>query len=118
MSAPEINQIWSETKGDPRVTVAILDGPVDLSHPCFDPATNLVQLNTVETAISTSGIAKEHGTHVASIVFGRHENGIKGIAPGCSGLLIPIFSDEMISENVSCSQVKIKRRLLILNGPI
>ena len=32
-SIPGLKELWTHTRGDPRVCVAILDGPVDQSHP-------------------------------------------------------------------------------------
>ena len=40
-----IKSLWLESLGDPGVCVAVLDGPVDQSHPCFDGA-NLTRLPT------------------------------------------------------------------------
>ncbi len=35
-----------------------------------------------------------HGTHVASLIFAQHGAGpLKGVAPRCRGIVIPIFSD-------------------------
>ena len=36
----------------------------------------------------------DHGTHVASILFGQPNGPLQGVAPGCAGLLIPVFNDE------------------------
>ncbi len=33
---PGIAELMHQTRGDPRVRVAVLDGPVDLGHPCFE----------------------------------------------------------------------------------
>jgi cyanobactin maturation PatA/PatG family protease len=74
--------------------VAVLDGRVDLSHPCFAGA-NLTQLP--EHAAKQSHLTGEmvaHGTHVTSVIFAQHGSAITGIAPRCRGLLIPLFSDE------------------------
>ncbi|QSV52795.1 MAG: PatA/PatG family cyanobactin maturation protease [Dolichospermum sp. UKL201] len=35
---PGISQIWTRTKGDPRVKIAILDGAADLERSCFQGA--------------------------------------------------------------------------------
>ena len=37
-----LTELWSLTLGDPRICVAVLDGPVDFGHPCFEGA-NLKQ---------------------------------------------------------------------------
>jgi hypothetical protein len=54
--------------GDGRITVAVLDGPVDLQHPCFAGA-RLTELQTL-AAGNGGGRALAHGTHVASVIFG------------------------------------------------
>jgi cyanobactin maturation PatA/PatG family protease len=41
-----------------------------------------------------SGRAARHGTHVASVIFGQHDGPVPGVSPGCSGLSLPVFSDE------------------------
>jgi cyanobactin maturation PatA/PatG family protease len=41
-----------------------------------------------------NGPALAHGTHVASIIFGQQGSSVLGVAPNCSGLIVPIFSDE------------------------
>ncbi len=88
MSISGLSELRKETRGDPRVTVAILDGAADLSHPCFDGA-DLTQLDGL-----TSGQPTVHGTHVASVVFGQEAGGVAGIAPACRGLVVPIFEEQ------------------------
>ncbi|NEN90444.1 MAG: PatA/PatG family cyanobactin maturation protease [Okeania sp. SIO3H1] len=90
---PGIKQLWAKTKGNSEVCVAVLDGLVDLKHPCFAGA-NLTQLLTlVEGEASPTEQMSVHGTHVASIIFGQPESSVSGIAPHCRGLIVPIFSD-------------------------
>lgn len=36
---PELKGLWAETLGDPLICIAILDGPVDHSHPSVSAAT-------------------------------------------------------------------------------
>lgn len=85
-------KLWAETLGDPQICVAVLDGWVDRSHPCFKGA-NLTPLESLTSTISRHGSAAQHGTHVTSIIFGQHDGAVRGIAPQCQGLLIPIFTD-------------------------
>jgi cyanobactin maturation PatA/PatG family protease len=94
-SIPGLRALWSETTGDPRVVVAVLDGPVDRAHPALVGA----RLETIEAAVPApariGGPATGHGTAVASLIFGRHvrENPVWGVAPACRGVVVPIFSD-------------------------
>src|SRR4051812_5199307 len=95
-------EIWGETLGDPSICVAVLDGPVDRSHPGLASA----RLECRETLVDcrpSGGPATRHGTHVASIIFGRHGGPVAGIAPGCRGLILPIFPDGAGGAALSCS---------------
>jgi cyanobactin maturation PatA/PatG family protease len=96
--------------GDERIRIAVLDGPVDLDHPCFAGAL----LSVVETQAGNAGddTALAHGTHVASIIFGQPGSLIAGIAPRCSGLIVPIFSAGD-SGGLGCSQLDLARAIML-----
>jgi Subtilase family/PatG C-terminal/PatG Domain len=95
---------WTLTLGDGRICVAVLDGPVDKSHIAFRGASlTEIQSRSAAPGLST-GRASEHGTYVASIIFGQHEGPVTGIAPRCRGLLIPIFSDALDGGVATCTQ--------------
>ncbi|NEO97900.1 MAG: PatA/PatG family cyanobactin maturation protease [Symploca sp. SIO2E9] len=42
---PGLTKLWTHTRGDPRITVALLDGPIDLERGCFQGA-NLTKVQT------------------------------------------------------------------------
>jgi cyanobactin maturation PatA/PatG family protease len=92
--------------GDPRILVAVLDGPVDVSHPSLSGADLTVQPTLATVGAETGPGAMGHGTHVASIIFGR--GAVAGIAPACRGLIVPIFS----GEQPTCSQLDLARAIL------
>lgn len=96
-------------QGDERICIAVLDGPVELSHPCFAGA----RLTTLETIAGgpNGGRALAHGTHVASIIFGQKGGAVEGLAPGCRGLIVPIFSDA--EAGLTCSQLDLARAILV-----
>ncbi|MFI1398652.1 S8 family serine peptidase [Streptomyces sp. NPDC020681] len=81
-----------EILGDPEVCVAVLDGPVDLSHPCFAGA-DVTRIQTLVQEPAGQGPMSVHGTHVASLLFGQPGSSVVGIAPRCRGLVLPIFRD-------------------------
>ncbi|MFE7590783.1 S8 family serine peptidase, partial [Kitasatospora sp. NPDC057512] len=81
-----------ELLGDPAVCIAVLDGPVDLSHPCFEGA-DLTRLDTLVTEPAGNGPMSLHGTHVASLLFGGPGSPVTGLAPRCRGLVLPVFTD-------------------------
>ncbi len=84
--------LWDQTLGDPEVCVAVLDGPVDETHPCFRGA-KLTRLSTLVTETADIGPMSAHGTHVASIIFGQPEGPVHGVSPRCRGLIVPVFRD-------------------------
>lgn len=85
----EASNAWNDTKGSPRVKVAIIDGGVQKNHPEFkgkivDP------FNMVTN--STSYSADEHGTHVAGIIAARNNgSGTVGVAPNVKIMPINVF---------------------------
>jgi cyanobactin maturation PatA/PatG family protease len=98
-------------QGNSRVCIAVLDGPVDLSHPCFQGADLTIAGSLLEKNC-TEGPALEHGTHVASMIFGQPGSVVVGVAPFCRGLLIPIFADRD-GEHLGCSQLDLARAILL-----
>ncbi len=96
--------------GDPTVCIAVLDGPVDISHPCFAGA-NLQVLESLATSSVGTGAASSHGTHVASILFGQKNSPVSGITPSCRGILVPIFFDEGENGISRCSQLDLARAI-------
>ena len=107
---PGIESLWLKTLGDPRICVAVLDGPVHRSHPCFNGA-QLTQLKTLIPGIPNQGWASQHGTHVASIIFGQQGSSVEGLAPNCRGLIVPIFSDGKGEKLAPCSQIDLARAI-------
>jgi cyanobactin maturation PatA/PatG family protease len=99
-----------ESLGDCDVCVAILDGPVHLSHPCFVGA-NLTKLPGLASSVADRGSASQHGTHVASIIFGQRGSAVEGIAPNCRGLLVPVFSNGRGGKINPCSQIDLARAI-------
>ncbi|MET9670263.1 S8 family serine peptidase [Streptomyces sp. NPDC006475] len=81
-----------EILGDPDVCIAVLDGPVHLSHPCFAGA-DLRRIDTLVQDPAGRGPMSVHGTHVASLLFGQPGSPVVGIAPRCRGLILPVFRD-------------------------
>lgn len=107
---PEIKSLWLESVGDPSVCVAVLDGPVDQFHSCFD-GSNLTQLPTLVSGVVDLGSASQHGTHVASVIFGQHDGPVRGIAPNCRGLIVPVFTNGRDGGLAPCSQIDLARAI-------
>lgn len=108
---PGLQDLWAETLGGDRICIAILDGIVDRAHPSLAGA-NLTQLETLVSGATNPKTATQHGTHIASIIFGQHEGKIQGIAPNCRGLIVPIFADTETDAIPPCSQIDLARAIL------
>ena len=81
-----LSQLWEQTLGDPRIMIAVLDGPADLTHPALSGAKLEIVPGVVSLA-TPEGPAAHHGTHVSSIIFGQHGSGVDGVAPVCLSLI-------------------------------
>jgi len=89
----ELARLHAVTRGDPEIQVAVLDGPADLSHPCFAGA-DLRVLDTLVRGPAGPGPMSRHGTAVASLIFGQPGSPVEGVAPRARGLLVPVFPDD------------------------
>lgn len=74
---------WDTTRGDPAVTVAVIDSGVDASHP--DIAGNLVPGYDFVDRDGEPEDLNGHGTHVAGIIGAVMDNaeGITGVGGNC-----------------------------------
>jgi len=110
---PGLSKLQELTLGDLSVKIAILDGPVDLEHNCFNTSEgNLIPLPQNNLNPSSSvGLAKNHGTAVCSLVFGKPGSSVPGVAPGCSGLIIPIYTENEKGIYTSASQAGLARAI-------
>lgn len=93
--------------GDPSVSIAIIDGLPDLAHPALAGA----RIDTVAAMVPPGGgRADLHGTQVCSIIFGNGA-GALGLAPHCSGLVLPIFFGRDDGRVFPASQIDLARAL-------
>jgi cyanobactin maturation PatA/PatG family protease len=80
----------SAGRGVESVKIGIVDGLPDLAHRSLQGATIEVLQMMVPTGL---GIPNQHATNVCSVIFGSGDD-VQGIAPGCSGLVLPIFFEQ------------------------
>jgi len=79
-------EAWNITTGNPNITVAVIDGGVQLDHPDL---TNMHQSN-YNTSSDLSNLWY-HGTACAGIIGATHNNiGVSGISPDCQIMSINI----------------------------
>jgi hypothetical protein len=106
-----LDNLWALTSGGPEVLVAILDGPVDLTHPALRGA-DLRDISTI-CVPKSSGVRSRHGTHVTSVIFGQGAGGVRGIAPRCRGILVSIFGLDDSDQEPRCSQIDLARAISV-----
>ena len=107
---PELPALWQLTRGSSDICVAVLDGPIDCQHPAFDGA-NLKQLDAFTTSGRQRGMPLLHGTHVTSLIFGQHPGPLRGVAPRCRGVVIPVFDQHEDGTLIPCSQLDLARAI-------
>ncbi len=84
------------TQGRPDLKVAIIDGPVDSSHPELREAA-ITQLGAAAAGCRvTPSLACRHGTFVAGILVAARSSRAPALCPGCSLLVRPIFCEALV----------------------
>ncbi|MBU6278972.1 MAG: PatA/PatG family cyanobactin maturation protease [Actinomycetales bacterium] len=78
--------------GGAGITIAVIDGPVDLDHPVLTGADIRMADGATRWPARTGNRLAEHGTMVASILFGQPGSGVEGIAPRARGIVIPVYN--------------------------
>src|SRR5262245_4250463 len=82
------------SQGRPETTVALIDGPVVLSHPDLAGATIREIPGKLKGACTRAEtMACRHGTLVAGILCARRGSAAPAICPGCTLLVRPIFAE-------------------------
>lgn len=79
------------SSGDPRVTIGLIDGPVDTTHRDLRDAH--IQVLGSPAAADPDAPASRHGSFVAGILASAGSVSPPGICPKCSLLVRPIFVD-------------------------
>lgn len=106
-SAFQNDLLYSLGGGDPRITIAVLDGPVDRTHECFRGA-RLTPVGEFSTALAGNDRTMAQGSHTASVIFGQPCSAVEGQAPLCRGLLVPIFADGQV-----CTTQRLARAIMV-----
>lgn len=90
--------------GDNSMVVAILDGPADIFHPVLKDAF-IECINPFDYPVQIGMPATDHGTQIASIIFGQADSDFEGLAPKCRGVLIPVYKDSETGAVEGVSQL-------------
>lgn len=90
-AVPGLAELKATTRGHPAIVVAVIDGAADRDHPSLAGARLRHLPEDPIAPASSDDQTAVHGTHVTSIIFGQPGSEVEGVAPGCTGLLIPVF---------------------------
>src|SRR5262249_13226099 len=94
--------LMREGKGDPSISVGIIDGPLDLEHPAFATSSlRTVKLGQVHVCREARSVACSHGTAIAGILCAERGSPAPAICPACTFLLYPIFPADDDSASVT-----------------
>ncbi len=93
--------------GSSKVTVAVIDGAVDFTHEVFVGADLRTALGANIMSAEAGNKMAEHGTHVASILFGQPGTEVEGICPGVRGVIIPVYD----AASGSAPQLEVARAI-------
>jgi len=86
--------LMRRTHGRREISVALIDGPVNTSHPDLtDSSIQEIPGKLRGTCARASSTACTHGTFVAGILAARRGSHAPAICPGCTLLVRPIFAE-------------------------
>ncbi|RPJ42299.1 MAG: peptidase S8, partial [Chloroflexi bacterium] len=88
----KLSTLMERTAGNPRVVVALLDGPVNMRHPELAEAKIQVIGESQGSSCDAEGsTACRHATFIAGILCARRGSTAPAICPNCTLLVRPIF---------------------------
>ena len=90
----KLSALMSRTSGRREISVALIDGPVNTSHPALVGG-NIQEIpgKLRSTCVRASSTACMHGTFVAGILSARRGSSAPAICPDCTLLVRPIFGE-------------------------
>jgi subtilisin family serine protease len=87
-----LSALMERTAGVTSVAVALIDGPVAIDHP-YLASGNVRVLSGTAACRQPNSLACSHGTLVAGVLHARRGGLMRGICPGCTLLVRPIFTE-------------------------
>jgi hypothetical protein len=79
--------------GDPSISIEIIDGPIDLTHPFSGASIRTVRSNQLPACRDVRSEACSHGTAIAGILCAERGSPAPAICPSRSFLFYPIFPE-------------------------
>jgi len=97
-----LETLMSLSTGHPKITIGLIDGPMDFSHPAFEGSKiRTIKKSQLAACKDASNIACSHGTFIAGILCSKRGLAAPAICPGCEIILNPIFNHDIDDEKIS-----------------
>jgi subtilisin family serine protease len=88
----KLTPLMERTRGNPQITIGLIDGPVALNHPDLSNA-NIRMVKGYAACGQPPSPACLHGTFVAGILCAKRGGIAPAICPSCTLLVHPIFAE-------------------------
>jgi len=87
-----LDTLMSLSTGHPKITLGLIDGPIDFSHPALQGSKiRTIKKWQLAACKDASNIACSHGTFIAGILSSKRGLAAPGICPDCEIILNPNF---------------------------
>lgn len=91
----DLSALMERSQGRPEITIALIDGPIVLTHPDLaGAAVREIPGKLKGTCTRSETVACAHATFVAGILAARRGSAAPAICPQCTLLLRPIFGEQ------------------------
>lgn len=96
LEAMSLTPLLAASAGSPELAVAIVDGPVDASHP--DLSVARFEMLGSGAARPASSAALRHGTAIAGVLAARRGSPAPALCPSCRFVVRPVFGETGTGE--------------------
>jgi subtilisin family serine protease len=102
LSQTRLDLLMSISSGSPDISIGLIDGPIDFSHPAFHGSKiRTVKDSQFSECKNADSIACAHGTFTAGILCAKRGQSAPAICPSCEIILNPIFRQDPTNGNNS-----------------
>lgn len=115
MSQIRLHSLMSISSGSPDISIGLIDGPVDFSHPAFHGSKiRTVKDSQLSECNNAGSIACAHGTFTVGILCAKRGLSAPAICPSCEIILNPIFRQDPDNGNGNGNNKKISKDVMNL----
>ena len=101
-----LETLMSLSTGHPKITIGLIDGPIDFTHPAFQGSKiRTIKKSQLAACRDAGNIACSHGTFIAGILCSKRGLAAPGICPGCEIILNPIFNKDIDDDKTNGSGI-------------